>query len=223
MRKILRTTLLTTALFGASLAHAALEIRIDLSDTVGTPGGNWNLIETGVAPNTLVDFNTGLDSGATLSLVTMSTDNGFSVNWTGGNLGGWMEDSAGDDLIGTLGSGQVVLDGLGTTAVQIELVSAWFSDDVAGTYQIDSANADRTQTGDPVGSPWLGNTNGTANYLIWDNISPTLGAVTIDLTATGTIAGISALRITQVPEPATWAAMLGFSALMLAFVRSRRR
>ncbi|WOO42671.1 PEP-CTERM sorting domain-containing protein [Rubellicoccus peritrichatus] len=223
MMKFFRTTLLTSILFGASFAHAALEIRIDFSNNEGTPGGNWNLIQTGVAPNALTDFNTGSSSGASLSLVTMSTDNGFSVNWTGGNLGGWMEDSAGDDLIGTTSSGQVVIDGLGSTVVQIELVSAWFDNQVSGTYQIDGNNANRTQTGDPVDDPWQGNADGTANYLIWDSITPTLGAVTIDLTNTSNIAGISALRITQVPEPAAWGLMLGFASLALVVVRLRRK
>lgn len=93
-----------------------------------------------------------------------------------------MEDAAGDDLIGTLGIGQMIIDGHGTNTVQIDFVSAWFDNAVSGNCSIDGNNADLTQTGAPVNDPWLGNTDGTANYLTWSSVTPDTGKITIDLT-----------------------------------------
>lgn len=67
-----------------------MDVFIDFGDSMGTPGGNWNQVLTSSPDDLqLIDFNTGLDSGLTITLEAMTVANGFSVNWTGGNLDGW--------------------------------------------------------------------------------------------------------------------------------------
>lgn len=206
---------------------AASEILVDFSDQVSTTPGNWNNVSnlTGTTSN-LIDFATGLGAGVDIT---------GSANWQqffGDDAGAfpdqaWLiqpatQDGAG---LGTDQTGTFTLSGLTAPSYTIEIVSARTTFGYLNTITVDAAFADRTYQGTPVNTPWNSTTDGlnAANWLIWDNVIPVGGAVTItDIAGPGTLGMLNAMRISDevaIPEPA----MLTLTAIGALALLLRRR
>jgi hypothetical protein len=98
------------------------------------------------------------------------------------------------------------LDITGLTAVEyrIEVVLARTEFGYLNTVRVNGAVADRTFLGTPVNDPWNATTDGleAGNWLIWDDVAPAGGTITITDTADSTTLGIvNAVRVlvTEVP------------------------
>jgi hypothetical protein len=218
---------ITAALLITPAEAVFYDFRIDFYDSAGSAsnGGTWNIL---TEPNSVTNFElfnlTGERTAATINLPTDSfIKSGDTPNhWDGGTLG-WMDDAAGDDLFFT-DSGTVTFHNLVNYASdwKVEVASAFRDDLVTTNLTINGASADRTYTGDPALNPWPAGTAGRANWLIWDSIKVVSGSsIVIVVDRASNTGGISAIRLSQVPEPATYAALCGLAALGLALGRRR--
>ncbi len=225
MRFSKATTLLSALAMSCATAWGMFEIRIDLSTEQGSSAfeGTWNVFNSSsLNDETLVDLSTGNDTGATIS-TNFGSNNGSATAWLGAP-GSWLDGNAGNDLFYTTSSATVTLDGMGTSDWKIEIASAWNSSAIISLISILGDSADSTGNGDPVPATWNADTDGEDNWLIWSNVTPVAGAITIDVSKAGGVGGgISALRLTQVPEPGAWTLLAGICALGLAVWRVQRK
>ena len=227
MRRILVFGVVLSAIGLAIPAQALDDIRIDLSTMLGSTPGNWNNISnlSGLTPN-LIDFTTGAGTGVSID--------GTGSPWRDfyGDQDGafppqdWLIQPATVDAAGmsTDLTGSFTLAGLDGPAYQIELVSARTTFGYLNTFTVDGALADRTYLGTPVYTPWNATTDGLnpGNWLIWDSVVPDGGSIQItDVAGPGTLGILNAIRVLEIPEPAT-----GLTLLLAAVVGvgiSRRR
>jgi len=205
----------------SGVARAALDIRIDFQSGGASPGGNWNVIEKNTnttATTGLIDFNTGLaTSVATVS--SNMTNQTYSEVWTPPVA--WVETNAAIDGFVSKISATQTFSGLDITKqYMVELVSAesglpqdvaW---DINGTYA--NANYLGTMTGN-VSQAWdmqAARTN--KDWMIWSSITPNAnGEFVLKMTTVSDWAAMNAVRISEVPEPATLALLsLGGLALL---------
>ncbi|WP_269543247.1 PEP-CTERM sorting domain-containing protein [Cerasicoccus fimbriatus] len=211
----------------ASGLRAGLEIRVDYGSTLS--GGNWNNVTASLTDYNLVDYNTGLDTGIVAgSGGTPASAGGFFSK-------DWVTADASTDLffttqhVANIAYFKDVTPGVYTLEV---LLSANFADDQYGaTFTINGQAPSRTFEGTAVPSgDWNFKTDGfiPQNWLIWDDISPDLNDQFIirstkePLTFNST--GINAVVMAEViPEPSTYALLVGASSLALVAVRCRKR
>jgi hypothetical protein len=209
-------------------AARAVDIRVDLSTLVGVTPGNWNNLSNliGLTPN-LIDFPTGVPTPVSIDgtgspwQAFFGDDNGTFPNRD------WLIQPATKDGAGLQSdlSGSYVLRNLTAPSYRIEIVSARTTHPYLNTFRANGALANRTSLGTAVNTPWNSNTDGllSGNWLIWDNVVPVAGAITISDTAgPGTLGILNALRITDIPEPAS-AALALTGAFTLTAARPRRR
>ncbi len=185
------------------------DIRIDLNTSSSVPG-NWNNISalTGLTAN-LIDFTSGAGTGVSID------GTGSPWNTFTGDADGtfpdqdWLIQPATVDGAGlqVALTGSFVLAGLPDGTYQIELVSARTAFDYLNTFTVNGATADRTFLGTPVATPWNASDDGLTpgNWLIWDNVVPVAGAITItDQADADTLGILNAIRVLQVgQEPPT--------------------
>jgi hypothetical protein len=209
------------ALLGWAVPAMAGDVRIDLSNFISLTPGNWNNVSAlnGTTPN-LIDFGTGLGTGMSIA---------GSANWLDfyGDDGGtfpnqsWLTQPATRDGAGlaTGLTGSFTLSGLGALSYSIEIVSARTSFGYLNSITINGAQANRTFLGTPVHTPWNSTSDGlgAGNWLIWDNVIPNGGQLTItDVAGPGTLGILNAIRIVSVPEPTSLAlTVLGTFAILL--------
>lgn len=203
----------------------AIDIRMDLSNSVSTTPGNWNNIGnlTGLTPN-LIDFPTGaatpvsIDGTGSPWQPFFGDDNGTFPNRD------WVVQPAPRDGAGLADSqaGTFVLRNLTAPSYRVEIVSARTTFGYLNTFRINGVLANRTSLGTPVNTPWNSTTDGLTpgNWLIWDNVTPVGGAITvIDQAGPGTLGILNAMRISDVPEPAS---ALGLASGLLLMISRRR-
>lgn len=210
-------------------AHAA-ELRIDLSTQVGSTGGNWNNITNlNSATAGLIDFPSGSATGISL------TGSGWSDFF--GDDGGtfpnsdWVTQPSTADGAGLSNSstGTFTFTGLTGSSYQLEIVSARTCCSYLNTITVDGFAATGTFLGSPVATPWDSNVDGlnAGNWLIWENLVPVDGTLTITNVTTSTLGILNAMRLVDsdvppaVPEPGTW--LLFGSGIALAFSQRRKR
>lgn len=217
--------------------QAGLDIRIDLSNSVSTTAGNWNNISalTGLTSN-LIDFNSGLGTGVSID--------GTGSPWSDffGDEGGtfpnrdWLIQPATVDGAGLQNgqTGSFAIAGLSGSSYQVEVVSARPTFGYLNSITVNGVTANRTYLGTPVVTPWDSTADGLTpgNWLIWDNVAPVSGVITItDAADNGTLAMLNALRIsvptaavTAIPTVSEWGVvvlvlLLGAAAAL--FLRRR--
>lgn len=185
---------------GVGEGGVALEdIRLDLSNLVNTTGGNWNNIGSlnGTTSN-LIDFNTGGGTGVGI------TGSGWSDFF--GDDGGtfpnqdWLIQPATRDGAGLQDGqfGTLEITALTSGEYRIEVVTARTCCNYLNTIRVNGAQADRTFLASPVQDPWGSLDDGLTpgNWLIWDNVSPVGGTITITNSAENeTLAMINAVRV----------------------------
>jgi hypothetical protein len=180
-------------------------IQVDLSDSHTAPGGNWNTIPDASMNSTvsnLVDFNTGAATTVSYTGSGWSSPYDGETFWTSGDKD-WVVDDAADDQFYTTGTATITFNGLNDSSRYIVEVVAAFSSDDVGDYTIGSQFADRTYecaigvNGDDFRTNTDGRTPG--NWLIWDNVAPSSGSITINFVdSTGSsYAEANAIRLVE--------------------------
>ena len=220
-----------TFLFISSTAFAfPLDIRIDLG-SFDQNNGNWNYVKnnsSNIYTGNLVDYNTGLTTGITYNLSGI-TGGSTASDWSEGVTIDWVVWGASrDSMLSSVNSDvSWTFDNLNETSYNLEVVfSAKFPD--GGRIRIDRNNASRTYQSNPVPDIWDSSINGKDDWLIWDNIVPQGGILTINFLLAGNFSyvGASAIRLTEastiVPEPTT-IALLGISLAGFAGTAIRRK
>jgi hypothetical protein len=230
-RRVSFTMLIAALALASGTAVADLiEVRIDFSTSGTAPGGNWNTKNTALdSPINLLNFNSGLDSGADLTL-SVAAGNGtwadITGNWQDSNPGpAWLDagKNAAKDGFKLNGSGTdrlmtIVLSGLAGSKYDVELVASRNqSSTVTATFAIgaDSVVFNKYSQG-YVNGEWL----------TWTNVVPTGGSITVTISNPDPNVGtaINAMRVLElnVPEPATLG-LLSLGSLGIASLRRRRR
>ena len=209
-------------------SHAsAMMILVDFNQVaLSSHNGTWNNVAAFGNSNLALVDSTG---GATTATLSDDLTNAFSHPnaWTGGTAD-WVHDTAADDLFGFNGaSATVTIGGLSGAQYKVDIVSGWESAGPVSTIiTIGGAAADTTSNGAPVVNPWNAGTGSATNYLIWNAITPTANAITINMTKAGSFGGINALRLTEVttavPEASTSLPILALVA-GLAYARRRKK
>ena len=191
-----------------AVSQAALDIRVDFHNNGAVPAGNWNEVEwSGYATATsgLKDYNTGLAT----SVSTVGTNWG-SFDWgeTWSTAVDWVENAAAIDGFAGAGTSTQTFSGLDSGKLyKVEVVSAESGLPTA-TYVINGSYADKnydnTMTGN-VSLNWNMKTARTnEDWMIWSGIAPDInGNLVITQTTGGNWGVINAVRISEVPEPAT--------------------
>ncbi len=209
--------------FAGTAQAAFIDLRLDLSNQVGTTSGNWNNISNlnGMTSG-LIDFNTGAATGVSI------TGNSSWSNFFGDDAGAfpnqdWLIQPATKDGAGLQAglTGTFTFAGLTGSAYKIELVSARTSFGYLNQFTVDGAFADGTYLGSAPVNPWDATTDGlgAGNWLIWDSVTPIGGEIKImDEAIFGTLGILNAIRISEVPTPGAMA-LLGLAGL----VGTRRR
>lgn len=208
----------------AGVASAQLDLRVDLSNLVSTTAGNWNNISdlTGTTTD-LIDFPTGGNSGVSITAAGPWRDFFGDDNATFPNQD-WLIQPATADGAG-LDEGQTgsfTFANLGDGPYRVEVVSARSTFEYLNFITVEGNQADRTYLGTPVVTPWNSATDGlnAGNWLIWDDVVPVRGTLTIvNVADLNTLGMINAIRIYQVPAPGA-AGILGLA--VLAAARRRR-
>jgi hypothetical protein len=179
---------------------------MDLSNLVSTTGGNWNDIAAvaGFTPG-LVDFNTGAATG-----VSIDGTGSPWLNFVGDDAGAfpnqdWFVQPATVDGAGLQAdmTGSYRIQGLTGSNYRVEIISARTCCDYLNTFTVDGVLANRTFTGAPVVTPWGSLNDGLipGNWLIWDNVVPVAGQLTItDVSGPGTLGILNAMRILELPD-----------------------
>ena len=222
------------ALCGSVSTADNMDVRVDLRmSALPHPGGNWNSIPglgDIVTVHSLIDYNTGLDSGITLQATDdFVQSGGYNVGndaWTNPAFP-WVDVIALRDynlLLAGNTTGQITFAGLdpaeqySVELLAVTSVAAAFVGQVKvqGVYDDDGDSAS-----------WNCNTDGfvNADVMVWGSVSPDAGGeIVLDATLTQELLFVNALRISLVPEPSIFAMLIAVcgGAGILA-VRRRRR
>jgi len=225
---------------GAPLGAAAgVDIRIDLSNLVGTTAGNWNNVSnlTGLTTG-LIDFVSGAATPVSIDGTGSPWQQFFGDDDGTFPDQDWLVQPATRDGAGVQDglTGSFLFDGLGAGIYRVEIVTARTTYGYLNTITVNGATADRTYLGTPVVTPWNSTTDGltAGNWLIWDAVVPAGGVITlVDQADADTLGMINAVRVTslytpsviqEVPTLSTVGfALLALGLVGLAFVLLRRR
>ena len=202
----------------------SMDLRIDFSLGSGAAGNNWNSLSASSLTGgitSLIDHDTGASTGVTV------TGTGWTTDYIGSltTLPSWWDGGTqAQDRIYYYDNGpqtgSITLAGLlSSQAYKLEVFSAGDFDERA--IAANSSFGINSRTG-LLDSAWHGITDGTAGWLIWDNLMPTAGGlvnITFD-SLTSNYVPVNALRITNVPEPSVLS-LLGVGSLL--WFRQRRK
>jgi|GEM_PF-4778716 len=202
----------------------SIDLRIDFSLGSGAAGNNWNSLSASSLTGgitSLIDHDTGASTGVTV------TGTGWTTDYIGSltTLPSWWDGGTqAQDRIYYYDNGpqtgSITLAGLSSSqAYKLEVFSAGDFDERA--IAANSSFGINSRTG-LLDSAWHGITDGTAGWLIWDNLMPTAGGtvnITFDSLSTNYVP-VNALRITNVPEPSVLS-LLGVGSLL--WFRQRRK
>ncbi len=191
------------------ILHSQVVIQV----TYGSGTGNWNSLWPGESAQGLKDFNTGIATEIDHS-GTGWVNSIYSSGWSGGDKD-WVEE----DRVGTTSgpeadSGTVTFNGLTGNPWTVEVVSSVYFGNVVDI-KVKSSFADRNYDAipDKLGDDWNCNTDGADNWLIWDNVIPSAGSITISLDqVSGTYGGLSAIRLVG-PSEGAEETILSFTAV----------
>ena len=202
----------------------SIDLRIDFSLGSGAAGNNWNSLSASSLTGgitSLIDHDTGASTGVTV------TGTGWTTDYIGSltTLPSWWDGGTqAQDRIYYYDNGpqtgSITLAGLSSSqAYKLEVFSAGDFDERA--IAANSSFGINSRTG-LLDSAWHGITDGTAGWLIWDNLMPTAGGlvnITFD-SLTSNYVPVNALRITNVPEPSVLS-LLGVGSLL--WLQRRRK
>lgn len=174
-------------IFLSSIPASAVTIYVDLGETAGTGGGNWNTLSpTNQSISNLIDWDTGLPTTISIGYsqpIGGPTDydaKGTSGGWNHSTPGNWVNDNAVHDAMGNDNFAEITFgDVPKDTTYIIELVS--FSRDPIDsepqdiTVQTLFADRDVLNTG-ANGDDWQSDTSLNGNWLIWDDVLSQGGA-----------------------------------------------
>jgi len=230
--KILLTALL---LCGASSLSADIDIVLDFGAQYLSTGNVNNITSYSSSTTDLIDYQTGGTLSGSFVSFSGFTSVWYNVNgWTGGTLD-WVNADIGNDYFSSatdLGVSTVTVSGLTPGFYKVEVSASLYSG-------LTTAHEDITIGGSFADSERNGGTSlgdywsfvpgeGADDYLIWDYIDASSGSITVTITeavsGVPNSSAISGLHITTaVPEPATYAGMMGGIALLGALIRRRRK
>lgn len=210
---LLFSGLLLAALLAVASAARANQIYLDFGGGLSNPTGNWNVIATiNTTDSNLIDFGSGSGTGA--SLTTSGWLNTISNTgiWGPAADKDWVQELAAEDLfVASNGStATATLSGLTAPGYVVEVVVAWTVTNhldvtVGGVFADDNFDGTAGVDGDDFNADADGGEPG--NWLIWDNVAPASGSLTIQVAAMGQLNGdqpmLNAVRLTAIPEPST--------------------
>ncbi|MFP4053926.1 MAG: PEP-CTERM sorting domain-containing protein [Phycisphaerae bacterium] len=224
----------------AASAQADVIYLVDVGDAGGSPTeAGWNtvsLIQAGIPANSAADQTltavNGVDTIGLTDMAVSSSDRGFSSSNSIDIAPDWVTEDAANDfewLFDNNGDGTVQLSfnlsGLDTTpgvTYTVEIWSARANNSSSFVdVTIDGAFSDGGLSNDfNWGNEGLTgkDANGTADVLTWSNLAASDGDLTVNIVGTDRL-GVNAMRITQIPEPATMALL---SLGGLAVLKRRR-
>ncbi len=208
MKTNLKLILLFLALT-VSVTVSAEEFLIDFG-AVYTHSGPWNTIDgASTTYNNLIDNDTEAASGASLTLSGTLDSFGDPSNYSSGDLHWFHEEVCDDMLYYDGGTPQVItISGLVENSYQVEIISLTSLGILSGTYEVNSAYAQRSFNTSPnvnCSFGWDSYNDGylSTDWMIWDAVVPVGGVITIDAVADGInpLMLINAIRISYNDAP----------------------
>ncbi len=222
-RYLLFTSLCCVA--AADCLAAPIDIRVDLNNAFAANLSGWNVISgsnnSPATINNLRDFETNELTNVGVMRSAHSGGRVDSGSWPHGTID-WVIENAARDSILDNGTATVTFFNLPQNRdYTVEVVHSSITTADAGRTRIDGANADRTYQGNPVPDVWNGKTNGfdQMDWLIWDDISPTLGEIVVTFQG----GGAGSIRISSIPEPSSLVIVTGLvlGSLLACFGKQR--
>ena len=166
--------------------------------------GPWNTIDgASTTYNNLIDNDTETATSASLTLSSTLDHFGDTSNYSSGDLHWFHEEVCDDMLVYDGPTPQVItISGLVESSYQVEIISLTSLGVFSGTYEVNSAYAQRSFNTSPNADcslEWDAYTDGylTTDWMIWDSVTPVGGAITIDAVSDGVNPAIilNAIRI----------------------------
>ncbi len=221
----MKNSLLNTLVFGTltSLSMAQTQIIIDFGDDSAS-GGNINNLITNNTNYSLIDYNTGLDTGADLYLSNVGFES--TSNWSGGTVDWVTPNIAGDLIYYNSLPTTFTITNLPDSVYTVEVVSSWNSVRFVDL-QVEGSFADyEFNGGSNLGDYW--NTGaagqGADDFLVWNSVSSVGGEIDITFLNNGDgFYALSGVRLTAVPEPSSYASVMGLLSIGSVLLRRRRR
>lgn len=190
----------------STLADAAVDIRIDLNEANSSPGGNWNVLAdpSDTEPVlSLIDYNTGLDSGITLQVTDdfLKSSGYFPAMDAWANPAfPWVDVVALRDyaaLVADNTTGQLEFAGLDPEkSYVVEILG--IRDNVAD--YIGQCTVNGAYDDDNDSSSWNCYADGWVNTdgMVWENVSPDAnGKIIVDATMTNLVFFMNACRLSE--------------------------